>query len=310
MKKFIGKAMLFFCLFAVLLFGICILASVPAVKPTIAAITNTTDYIENTAVKEILPAIESVSQKDGKTKLIIGDSVCYRLFDGCREENPTYCIAPTNRGVGMSGQYILGEIFLENHPQATDIYLVITTNTLITGYETIHGYQYAVQPFVMTGHIGRLDRETLNEMESTYGSFVTDRKMLAFVDESPILKKAYFNVLNEHFAKNIKLEIPEVVQRQIVKLDRLCKENGVTLHLIPAPIPDSDERRELEAQLEALYEETDIYPLFPDYYKHLPYYPAEYFSDGIHPDLDPEGMSGLIRDMQETNQVLEDFVIP
>lgn len=310
MKKFIGKAVLFCGLFVLLLLGVCALATIPVVKPFLAEATNTTDYIENTAVNEILPAIDSVSKQDAKTKLIIGDSVCFRLFDWYREENPDYCIAATNRGVGMSGQYILGEVFLENHPEATDIYLVITTNTLITGYETIHGYQYAVQPFLERGHLYRLDEETLDEMRATYGGFVTNEKLLRFVDESPILKKAYFNVLNEYFAKNVKMEIPHVVENYIVKLHALCEEKGVALHLLPSPIPDSKERRDLEVELEKLYQETEIYPLFPDYYKKLTYYPAEYFSDGIHPDLDSEGTCGLIHDMQEKNDALGDFILP
>ena len=310
MKKFIGKAILFCGLFVFLLLGVCALATVPSFKPFLADVTNTSDYIENTAVKEILPAIDSVETQDGKTKLIIGDSVCFRLFDWYRKENPDYCIAPTNRGVGMSGQYILAEVFLENHPEATDVYLVITTNTLITGYETIHGYQYAVQPFLERGHLQRLDDDTLDEMKATYGAFVTNEKMLRFVDESPILKKAYFNVLNEYFAKNVKMEIPHVVEHYIVKMHELCEEKGVTMHLLPSPIPDSKERRELEVDLEKLYHETEIYPLFPEYYENLTYYPAEYFSDGIHPDLDSEGTCGLIHDIQEKNEVLEDFQLP
>lgn len=310
MKKFIGKAILFCGIFVFLVFGICALATISECKPFLAEVTNTTDYIDNTAVREIFPAIESVSQRDEKTKLIIGDSVCYRLFDLYREDNPEYCIAPTNRGVGMSGQYILGEIFLENHPEATDIYLVITTNTLITGYETIHGYQYAVQPFLESGHLHRLDTETIDEMQSTYGAFVTNGNILRFVDESPILKKAYLNILNEYFPKNVKMEIPHVVEHYIVKLYELCEKEGVTLHLLPAPIPDSAERKDLELQLEKLYKETDVYLLFPDYYKNLAYYPAEYFSDGIHPDLNSEGMCGLIRDLQNMNKVLEDFKVP
>lgn len=310
MKKFIGKAILFCGLFVFLLLGVCALATVPSFKPFLADVTNTSDYIENTAVKEILPAIDSVETQDGKTKLIIGDSVCFRLFDWYRKENPDYCIAPTNRGVGMSGQYILAEVFLENHPEATDVYLVITTNTLITGYETIHGYQYAVQPFLERGHLQRLDDDTLDEMKATYGAFVTNEKMLRFVDESPILKKAYFNVLNEYFAKNVKMEIPHVVEHYIVKMHELCEEKGVTMHLLPSPIPDSKERRELEVDLEKLYYETEIYPLFPEYYENLTYYPAEYFSDGIHPDLDSEGTCGLIHDIQEKNEVLEDFQLP
>lgn len=308
MKKFILKAVLFAGLFGLLFFGVCVWSTFPACKPFWAQVTNTTDYIENTAVKEILPAIEAVSHKDGKTKLIIGDSVCYRMFDRSREKNEDYCIAATNRGLGMSGQYILGRIFLENHPEATDIYLIITTNTLITGYETVHGYQYAVQPFVLTGYIDYLDEKTLDEMKKTYGSFVLNKQMLTFVDESPVAKKLYLNLLNTYFSKSVKMEIPDTVERNIIRLAELCESRGVTLHLLPAPIPDTQQRRELEDELEILYEKTKLYERYPDYYKNLTYYPEEYFSDGIHPDLDEEGMAGLILDIQTKNDTMKDFI--
>lgn len=308
MKKFILKAVLFAGLFGLLFLGVCVWSTFPAYKPFWAQVTNTTDYIENTAVKEILPAIEAVSHKDGKTKLIIGDSVCYRMFDRSREKNEDYCIAATNRGLGMSGQYILGRIYLENHPEATDIYLIITTNTLITGYETVHGYQYAVQPFVLTGYIDYLDEKTLDEMKKTYGSFVLNKQMLTFVDESPVAKKLYLNLLNTYFSKSVKMEIPDTVERNIIRLAELCESRGVTLHLLPAPIPDTQQRRELEAELEILYEKTKLYERYPDYYKNLTYYPEEYFSDGIHPDLDEEGMAGLILDIQTKNDTMKDFI--
>lgn len=308
MKKFILKAVLFAGLFGLLFFGVCAWSAVPSCKTFWAQVTNTTDYIENTAVKEILPAIEAVSREDGKKKLIIGDSVCYRMFDRSREKNKEYCIAATNRGLGMSGQYILGRIFLKNHPEATDIYLIITTNTLITGYETVHGYQYAVQPFVQTGYIDYLDEKTLDEMKKTYGSFVLNKRMLTFVDESPVAKKLYLNLLNTYFSKSVKMEIPDTVVRNIIRLDELCESSGVTLHLLPAPLPDTQQRRELEAELEILYKETKLYERFPGYYQNLTYYPEEYFSDGIHPDLDEEGMGGLILDIQTGNDTMKDFI--
>ncbi len=60
----------------------------------------------------------------------------------------------------MSGQYILVEEFLKHHPQATDVYLSVIEDSLITDYETGYGYQYGVMPFAETDTLKLLDPET------------------------------------------------------------------------------------------------------------------------------------------------------
>lgn len=308
--KFLKKAILFLLMLVCLLFIVCILSTMPAFRLPIAIFTNTTDYLENRPLHEILPAIEKVSLNPEKTKLIIGDSVCFRLFDNYAEENEAYCIAGTNRAIGLSGQYILAEIFLETHPDATDIYLIVTTQTMITPYETAYGYQYTVQPFLETDNLGRLDEVTLVQMQHAYGSFVTNKEAVRFVDDSPILKKAYLNLLNRYHAISVQSKIPEMVEHYIVKMDELCRENSVTLHLIPAPAAGIPERREIDAVISESYAQTAAYEVFPDYFDNLLYYPPSYFSDGVHPDLDEPGMCGLIHDLQEKNDCLEDFILP
>lgn len=308
--RFLKKAILFAFMLACLLVIVCILSTVPVFRKPIATFTNTTDYLENQPLHEILPVIEKVSLNPEKTKLIIGDSVCFRLFNNYAKENKAYCIAGTNRGIGISGQYILAEIFLETHPDATDIYLVVTTQTMISPYETLYGYQYAVQPFLETDNLNRLDDITLAQMQYAYGSFVTNKEAVGFIDSSPILKKAYLNMLNRYHAIYVQAEVPEMVEHYIVKMDELCKENGVTLHLIPAPAADSPERREIDAAIGETYMQTAAYALFPDYFDNLLYYPLSYFSDGVHPDLDEPGMCGLIHDLQKKNDCLEDFILP
>lgn len=308
--KFLKKAIAFVFMLSCLLIVVCILSTVPAFRKPLAVFTNTTDYLENQSLHEILPAIEKVSLNPEKTKLIIGDSVCFRLFNNYAKENEAYCIAGTNRGIGLSGQYILAEIFLENHPNATDIYLVVTTHTMITQYETAYGYQYSVQPFLETDNLERLDEITLAQMQHAYGGFVTNKEAVRFVDNSPILKKAYFNLLNRYHAIYVLPEIPEMVEHYIVKMDGLCKENGVTLHLIPGPAADIPDRRIIDAAISESYVQTAAYELFPDYFDNLLYYPPSYFPDGVHPVLDSSGMCGLIHDLQEKNGCLEDFILP
>lgn len=308
--KFLRCVIGYLFLLCGLLVLICVLSTVPACKPAIAALTDTKDYMENIPMAEISPALEQVTAQPEAKKLIIGDSVCARVFNHYAAYNPNYCVVGTNRGIVMSGQYILGSLFLETHPEATDVYLVLTTNSMITEYETAYGYQYAVQPFLADGNLSRLDDITLKKMQQTYGKFVTNKEMVNFVDSSPILKKAYLNLLNEYNPIFVQPEIPDTVERYIVKLDRLCKEYGVTLHLIPAPIAEGDDRRKIEAAIEASYITTEVYELFPDYYENLRYYPQDLFEDGIHPKYDNAIWQEMIKDICENTPSLEDFNLP
>lgn len=307
--RFFKRVFGFVVILCMLLVVICSLSTKSLFKPVIAEITNISDYIENGPMKEISPAIDRVTQQPDATKLIIGDSVCARLFNRCANGNPDYCVVGTNRGIVMSGQYILGSLFLETHPDATDIYLIVTTNTMITEYETAYGYQYAVQPFLESDNLNRLDEITLDKMKHAYGSFVTNKKAVALIDSSPVLKKIYLNLLNEYNPIYVLPEIPDTVERYIVKLNQECSDRGVTLHLISAPIAESPDRRTIEAAIEKSYMETEIYSLFPEFYQRLQYYPSEYFEDGIHPKADQQIIQMMIRDIQKNNDCLEDFIV-
>lgn len=307
--RFLKRVFCFVIILCMLLVGVCFLSTQPMFKPIIANITNTSDYIENMPMKEISPAIDRVTEQPDATKLIIGDSVCARLFNRYADGNPDYCVVGTNRGIVMSGQYILGSLFLETHPDATDIYLIVTTNTMITEYETAYGYQYAVQPFLESDNLKRLDDITLDKMKHAYGSFVTNKKAVEFIDSSPILKKVYLNLLNQYNPIYVLPEIPDTVERYIIKLNQECSDRGVILHLIPAPIAETSGRRTIEAAIEKSYMETEIYSMFPEFYNSLQYYSPEYFEDGIHPKADQQILHMMIRDIQKNNSCLEDFIL-
>jgi len=310
MRKFIAKCSILI-LFAL---GMIILllhfSTDEKFAPIINRITGSTEYAEgyNLGPSEIIPYIHKVSAKDDSTKLILGDSVCFRMFSELQEFNPHYCIAGSNRGVTMSGQYILMKLYLDNHPNATDVYLAILEDSLITTYETGYGYQYAVMPFLMTKNLDLLDEETIQQMKKTYGSFMINRKSAEFINQSAFGKKLYLNLLNKIAPVSSQYEIPDVAERYIVKMAELCKERGVNFHLLANPLSDTEERREIEPILRAAYKESAIYEYFPDYFDQIHYYAPENFSDGIHPSVDRKKMNDYIRDMQKAGGCMEDLV--
>ncbi len=308
-KRFFLKGLGFVLLFFLLFAALCIASAFSPVREMVAQLTDTGDFLDQGPSHEIVTKIEKVQGSSGATKLLIGDSVCNHMFAEYEGMNPDYIVAAGNRGVGMSGQYVLTRLFLDTHPGAEAVYLVITTNTLITGYETQFGYQYSVTPFLRTDTLGLMDEESLSDMRSVYGGFVTDKKAALLMEDSPVLKKLYLNLLNKYKPAGIKAEIPDTVVRNIIRIHDLCDERGAKLYLLPGPVADSTERRELEKTLEEKYGETKLAEVYPDFYGNMLYYPAEYFSDGVHPDRNSGMIDDMIREMQAVNHCLEDYTI-
>ena len=314
MKKLLqytGKILLFL----LLLCGLCILTLLASAKEPmkglLAELTRSTDYGAgyNQGASEIIPTIEKVQKEDAYTKLLIGDSVCFRLFSELQDLNTQYLIAGTNRGVTMSGQYILVEEFLKHHPQATDVYLSVIEDSLITDYETGYGYQYGVMPFAETDTLKLLDPETRKQMAHVYGGLFSKERIVWLIEDSPLNKKLYYNLLDKLNPTYSKLTFPDVTIRYLVKMKTLCEENGVQFHLLAEPLKDIEQRHEIEKTLRAEYEKTELADCFPDYFDQITYYPEERFSDNVHPVGTREELNEMIRAMQRKSGCMQDLVL-
>lgn len=298
------------------LFSVCIIAffALSAVEPfrtPIAKLTQSESYLIgfNQGAKEIIPTITEVQKEDQTTKLILGDSVCFRLFSELQPYNQKYKIAPTNRGLTMSGQYILAREYLNSHPKATDIYVILVQDSLITDYETGYGYQYGVMPFLLTDTFGGLDQETYKAMGSVYGKWMLHKSSANFIENSPLGKKLYLSLINKYFPRFSTLEIPDVTERYIEKLFLLCERENVKLHLLPVPHKEMKERRELEKEIIKSYNESKLSNYFPKYFQQIEYYPPERFSDHVHMIGTREELNEVIRTMQKETGELEDLML-
>lgn len=313
MRRFLLKSILLFFIFISFTGLLLCLSTQKDCKEYIAILTGSTDYLEgyNQGPIEIIPYIHQVSQKDATTKLILGDSVTFRMYSELKNYNPDFCIAGSNRGVTMSGQYILLHEYLANHPDATDVYLILIEDSLLTTYETGYGYQYAVQPFLMTDTLSLLDEKTIRKMKHTYGSLAVNKKAAYFLNESPLGKKLYLNLLNNIHPVSSTYEISSISNQYIPKMYELCTQRGVTMHLLPNPLCGSLERHAIEDEIKNNYENSDIYPLFPDYFNELHYYDPSLFPDKIHPSVSREQLDDMIRDLNKScDGALSALILP
>lgn len=302
MKKLFFKLCLLSLTAAAMFTGILYLSSIEGVCDFVAKVTGSEPYEESlNSCNEVLAYIEEARLENDSTKLIIGDSVCNSLFNELEVYNPDYTIIGCNKGITMAGQYILLQEYFSCHDEVTDVYLIVTSNSLITGFDTEFGYPYAAIPFVKSGTISHLDEETVADMEELYYKPFLNKNVIDFLDQSTLARKLYLNVIKDLKPTKLTLSYPDVTIRYIKKMHTLCQEKGVTMHLISPPYADTEERRVIHETLQVEYENSELYPLFPKYFETILYYDAEMFPDGMHPYVDRSIKDEMVLEMIETN---------
>ncbi len=316
MKNNIFKLSIFITVLLIIVIGLDLLSAQNTdFSEFFGVLTNSSEfsrYHGNSGTTEIIPVIEKVQTKDSCTKLIIGDSVCFQLFNDLQTCNNTYCIAGSNRAITLTGQYILAHEFLQNHPDATDIYLVIIPDTFDAYFDTTFGYNYAVMPFVETNTFSLLDEDTIESAAKIYGKPFLQKKIVNLIDYSCVNRKLYFNYINQH--GNIPDDEIELASCQAIqylnKMDQLCQNYHVNFHLLPGPIADNTNRREqLNRQIHYFYKHN-MENITSQYFKNITYYPESQFRDGTHLGGDfasREALNRKINDLQKKSQELIDL---
>lgn len=277
MKKLFLKGMLFciIILSAVACF-IYLSAREPA-RSVIARWTNSEDFMTESGM---LPYFARAREANGSTSLIIGDSIANQLFSGLNANNPKTDILTTNATLLISGQYLLAQEYMKNHPDATDIFLVIHPLALTRTFDTEWGYRYAVMTYVETDTIDYLDENTIDAMASVYGAFFMQKNIVNLIEDSPVCRKLYLSYININREDYI-LESPfEMADQYVKKLYDFCLENQVELHIYPSPVSEYYKKQAME--LSEGYGNTWMATKFPDYFNQIMFYPDVWTEDFSH----------------------------
>lgn len=317
MKRLVLKACIFLSgLFVVIFASIYISSKSNLLSEFFGKITNSSSYSRervNGGPVEIIPSIQLAQEQNEYTKVVLGDSVCNRVFNELRDVNDEYLLLGTNQGIGMTGQYLLAEQFLENHDNVTDIYVIMVWHSLDYDFGLKYGYQYAVMPFVETNLFDRLDVDTVLAAEETYGKLFLNKKIVNMIDYSEMNRKIYLNLLYEYSHEPVSESeyLSDIVMRNLLRLDQLCKEHDVALHVLPGPMPDTEENRTAVEEQQKEASKYEAGKLLDLYYESISFYPAEGFPDGVHPGGDwgtRESLNGMIKDLQNKSGLMKDIV--
>lgn len=277
MKKLFGKCVIFSFIIAALCTGFLFLSAREPFRPVIARLTKCEDFMDESGM---LPGFDRARTRDETTQLLIGDSICRQMFAPLAGYNPEKSILPTNAALMMPGQYLLAREYLQNHPEATDVYLVMHPLTLTRTFDMEWGYRYAAMTYVETDTIQALEESTRKAMEGAYGAFFLRKDVVDLIENSPICRKLGLNYMNTHGKPYEQSHPFEIADLYVEKLYELCREKGVELHLYSSPVAEHY-REEMEA-LAADYGRTGMSGLFPRYMEEIWYYPDEWTEDMSH----------------------------
>lgn len=263
--------------------------------------------------EEVELAMSAMQKQDSSRALIIGDSVAGQIFGGLVGVNENYNIFPVNRAMTFAGQYILLKIYLDNHPDAQEIYIAFYPGTLSSAIDEELSYQYVAMPFIENGYGDELDGSTIEDLKDIYGSFFLKPEVLHYIDYSGLNRKLYLNAVSKSQSVSIKKTTDDseagiLSDTSIVylkKINSLCKERNVEIHLISTPVADTAERHEEYDRIKEEFHQYELDELYPGYIESFMFYPEEMFlDDKVHfkPEYkNRETMNPIIIKMSETS---------
>lgn len=283
MKKIIFK---FLILFIILIF-ICgiveVLSIVPNIRPYIAKLANAGE--SRLGSDELEPILSWVKEEDTSNKLVIGDSVANQLFGALSGVNADYKVATGNQAFTMIWQYIFVKEYIANHPNATDIYFIITPNTLGSEIEPLLSYQYVAIPLIQNGYLHEVDKLAHDELLENFGNILLQPSVVYLMDKSCINRKLYYYLAGKKHWKTEegnKTVLSSLSEDYLRKMVEYCTEKQVTFHLIPAPIKDIQENHEMIQNIKTEFEKSGLIEFFPHFCDDIVLYPADMFKDSLH----------------------------
>lgn len=308
MRKLVKKTMGILLVAFGLLLGLSVLSVVPAFTSLIDMTTASVAY-EGLGKEETMGLWESIGVKDGTTKLILGDSVANQIYS--YRDNAVYSVKTGNMAMTLVWQYLYAEKYLDTHPDATDIYLCIVPDMLEHTFESKLSYNYLVIPLNISGKMEALEREQRMLLENMYGTFFMKPQVISYVSGSGLNTKFYVNALEKYYEifpkrKEVleKSDNPDMViaETYILKIQALCEQRNVHLHLLPNPKKDTVENREYLEVLEEKYRHSPLYDINPEFFDQIVFYPEEVFKDSLHfkdEFLEDGGKDRIIEMVQE-----------
>ena len=303
------KIILFAALLALTITGTCALSlRVPALSRALSGLLRSTEYAD---AETLAPLFEKVHTDEEKPILLAGDSIANQLLQGPGSRNPEVLVATSTAALMLPGQYLLIREYLEAHPEAEEVILMVHPMAMVRTWDIEWSYRYMIGTALETDTMQYLDEETIRQMESVFGRAAIRPLPYRVIKEFPPLRKLFYSYIYQHrtaYAQSSPFEISDLY---LSKISDLCREKGVTFTLYASPSSTyfAEEIRALAPD----YAQTQSFDRFPDYLSGIYLYPEEWSEDGSHLSgtyADPEHLAQVLREAFPGSRLLEILDLP
>jgi hypothetical protein len=228
-------------------------------------------YKKSVDGSEIYHSIRKSKTRNSSKKLIIGDSVGKQLFDNYKFTYPINSLA-CNQSIGMIGQYILLDNYLNNGNKVDSVFLILNPFSFNNNLDQVYTYHYFLKPFY--------NKENLNRFSNLALSQISQIPYSAFCNYPPILTSNWapkFQSIDKSkypFLSPISIEY-------LGKIRDLAVIHKFKLVLIPTPISYEAKKHIKSFKLDQI-DDKILNTLLGQYLNKVIYLDKAKFIDGVH----------------------------
>ena len=231
--------------------------------------------------REVFYSIEKAGHNSGLPAVILGDSVCYQLWNQ-KEDSTNIAHLACNQAITPAGTYLLLKRYLEHNPQTQEVFYLIRPQTLGNDLDLNYTYQYFVIQFFEGEDIKLLDEDTIQKVYDRFGRFFAENGFI----KSVMLNN---NLFMEKYLEHIKHKPEQSYFHRpskttiiyLPKIQELCTKHNAKLFVLPLPIADTEENHDWD-NFRKDVNTFGLDDVLGNFTEKIHYYPADWFRDGVH----------------------------
>ena len=220
---------------------------------------------------EIYYSIQKSKSKTKNKKVLLGDSVAKQLFDN-KGNTSTITSLACNQSIGMVGQFILLENYLNAGNQVDIVYLLFQPFTFRNNLDQVYTYHYFLKPFYKKEYIEYFSNTVKQQIYKIpyhqlcwYPSILTS-------NWAPDFKST--DKISYTFLSPVSIEY-------LNKMKELARKQNFQLVILPTPISLA-RKHEVESMNKEEIQKGNFGNEFNNYFENIMYFPDSNFSDGNH----------------------------
>lgn len=259
MKKFIINSIYF----------LLILALIVQIRPLYLLYKD--KYKETVTGSEIYYSIFKSKQKKKVKKILLGDSVGNQLFSN-KHNNDTVNSMACNQSIGMVGQYLLLNNYLQAGNEIDTVYMLFSPFSFKNNLDQVYTYHYFLKPFYNDEYIPLFTETVTQQIHKVpYYQFC----------RIPLILTSNWAPEFESKDKHDFTFLSPVSIEYLQKIKDLSVKHGFKLILVPPPLSFS-KKADIEKINKAEINKTTMVSEFENYFSNFNYIADSNFSDGTH----------------------------